>query len=259
MVIGSKVHKFVHAATVSKKVRQRWTSTSTSSTLITCSHAPSVANCTHHTTPDISIRSNIQHLLSFAESVPRDFISKQNWPRHMNVHSDIKPFRCDLRQKWFTQNKSLTRHMKVHEDSTVTCSMCNKTCSTPEQLYTHYRGAHGKGYDTPCGEHYQWPARRACHQKDCTKCKNYRELKKIKKRFPMPFKKENQDSVAVKQELRNEWLFMNCALFVLYCEPWSSSHSETFSNMLCNKCFQCLCTVLKLKSIDGLYFVICIL
>ena len=124
--------------------------------------------------------------------------------KHMNMHSDIKPFGCDLCQKRFTQNKSLTGHMKVHEDSTVPCSMCDKTCSTPEQLYTHYRGVHGKGYDTPCREHYQWPARCACHQKDCTKCKNYRELKKIKKRFPMPFKNENQDSVAVKQELQNE-------------------------------------------------------
>ena len=124
--------------------------------------------------------------------------------KHMNVHSAIKPFGCNLCQKRFTQQKSLTRHMKVHEDRTVTCPMCDKTCATPEQLYTHYRGAHGKGYDTPCGEHYQWPAHRARHQKACTKCKNYRELKKIKKRFPMPFKKENQDSVAVKQELRNE-------------------------------------------------------
>ena len=46
--------------------------------LIICSHAPSVANCTLHTTPDISIRSNIQHLHFFAESVPKNFISKQN-------------------------------------------------------------------------------------------------------------------------------------------------------------------------------------
>ena len=92
--------------------------------------------------------------------------------KHMNVHSAIKPFGCDLCQKWFTQKKSLTRHMKVHEDSTVTCPMCDKTCSTPEQLYTHYRGVHGKGYDTPCREHSQWPAHRAHHQKACTKCKN---------------------------------------------------------------------------------------
>ena len=140
----------------------------------------------------------------FCRECSEGFHFQAELTKHMNVHSDIKPFRCDLCQKWFTQNKSLTRYMKVHEDSTVTCSMCDKTCSTPEQLYTHYSSAHRKGYDNPCREHYQWPARCACHQKDCTKCKNYRELKKIKKRFPMPFKKENQDSVAVKQELQNE-------------------------------------------------------
>ena len=81
--------------------------------------------------------------------------------RHMNVHSDVKPFGCDLCEKWFTPNKSLTRHMKVHDDNPVTCSMCDKTCQTPEQMYTHFRGAHGKGYRAPYGELYQWPAARA--------------------------------------------------------------------------------------------------
>ena len=123
--------------------------------------------------------------------------------KHMNVHSAVKPFGCQLCDKRFTQNKSFTRHMKVHACS-VTCSMCNKTCSTLEQLYTHFRGAHGKGYDTPCGEQYLWPACRACHQKGCTKCKNFKELKNIKKKCPMPFKKEKIDGAAVKQELRND-------------------------------------------------------
>ena len=81
--------------------------------------------------------------------------------RHMNVHNDVKPFGCDLCAKQFTQNKSLTRHKKVHDDNPVTCSMCDKTCQTPEQMYTHFRGAHGKGYRAPCGELYQWPVARA--------------------------------------------------------------------------------------------------
>ena len=48
--------------------------------------------------------------------------------RHMNVHSDVKPFPCDLCEKRFTQNKSLTRHKKIHDDNPVMCSMCDKTC-----------------------------------------------------------------------------------------------------------------------------------
>ena len=81
--------------------------------------------------------------------------------RHMNVHNDVKPFGCDICAKRFTQNKSLTRHKKVHDDNPVMCSMCDKTCQTPEQMYTHFRGVHGKGYRAPCGELYQWPAARA--------------------------------------------------------------------------------------------------
>ena len=119
--------------------------------------------------------------------------------RHMNVHSDVKPFGCDLCEKWFTQNKSLTRHMKGHDDNPVMCSMCDKTCQTWEQMYTHFRGAHRKGYRAPCGELYQWPAARAQHQGDCTPCKNHLELQKLKKKFPMPFKKE-ESACTVKQE-----------------------------------------------------------
>ena len=123
----------------------------------------------------------------------------------MNVHNDVKPFGCDVCEKWFTQNKSLTRHKKVHDDNVVSCSMCAKTCQTPEQMYTHFRGAHGKGYRAPCGELYQWPAARARHQGDCTPCKNHLELRKLRKKFPMPFKKED-NGCTVKQEKqeRNE-------------------------------------------------------
>ena len=81
--------------------------------------------------------------------------------RYMNVHNDVKPFGCDLCERRFTKNKSLTRHKKVHDDNPVTCSMCDKTCQTPEQMYMHFRGAHGKGYRAPCGELYQWPVGRA--------------------------------------------------------------------------------------------------
>ena len=46
---------------------------------------------------------------------------------------------------------------------------------------------------------YQWPAARARHQGDCTPCKNHLELQKLKKKFPMPFKKE-ESAHTVKQE-----------------------------------------------------------
>ena len=169
----------------------------------------------------------------------------------MNVHSDVKPFGCDLCAKRFTQNKSLTRHKKVHADNPVTCSMCDKTCQTLEQIYTHFRGAHGKGYRAPCGEQYQWPAAWARHQGDCTPCKHHLELRKLKKKFPMPFKKE-ESARTVKQEKqeqeRNEWTILHyvcfvCAnmwngwniYFIVVCEELSLLSFLTFREALSSK------------------------
>ena len=164
--------------------------------------------------------------------------------KHMNVHSAIKPFGCNLCQKWFTQQKSLTRHMKVHEDRTVTCSMCDKTCTTPEQLYTHYRGAHGKGYDTPVGnitsgQHIVLTIRRPVPN-----AKTIKNWKRSRKGFPCPSRRRTK---TVLQWNKNYEMsdFSWTVLFVC------------FVNVLCNKCFQCLCTVLK--EYWWLYFVICIL
>ena len=91
-------------------------------------------------------------------------------------------------------------------------------------MYTHFRGAHGKGYRATCGELYQWPAARAQHQGGCTPCKNHLELRKLKKKFPMPFKKEDSGHT-VKQEKqeRNEWTILHYVFFAC-ANMWNSSH-----------------------------------
>ena len=105
----------------------------------------------------ISAQHQIEHTppTHFCLECSQGFHFDAELQRHMNMHNDVKPFGCDLCAKWFTQNKSLTRHKKVHDDNPVTCSMCDKTCQTPEQMYTHFRDAHRKGYRAPCGELYQ--------------------------------------------------------------------------------------------------------
>ena len=43
-------------------------------------------------------------------------------------------------------------------------------CATQDRYYSHYRGAHGKGYTARCGKYCQWPASRARHHEKCDTC-----------------------------------------------------------------------------------------
>ena len=90
--------------------------------------------------------------------------------KHVAVHSEVLPYGCSSFGKCFAQAKSLSRHQELHSNKTVVCSQCDKVCASQDRYYSHYRGAHGKGYTAKCGKHYQWPAARAHHQENCDKC-----------------------------------------------------------------------------------------
>ena len=62
---------------------------------------------------------------------------------------------------------------------------------TQEQMYTHTRGAHGRGYVAPCGDWSQWPGKRARHQKKCDQCKELMKMQTYK-RFPGTIQKRNE-------------------------------------------------------------------
>ena len=90
--------------------------------------------------------------------------------RHTPVHSTVLPFPCTLCDKRFASSKSLTRHSVIHSNLLFQCSLCEKAYPTPDRWYAHFRGAHGKGYDAPCGDHFNWPGARARHQEHCKIC-----------------------------------------------------------------------------------------
>ena len=114
--------------------------------------------------------------------------------RHAAVHSDILPYPCTTCDKHFAQKKSLKRHENIHTNTLHKCDKCEKVCTTPDHLYSHQRGAHGKGYISKCGKfQYQWPAGRACHQDVCDECQNIiaeeYKCKFVKGTVPKPAKK----------------------------------------------------------------------
>ena len=106
---------------------------------------------------------------------------KSELDRHMPVHSTVLPFPCSKCTRRFGLEKSRTRHEKCHENKSFVCSECDKVTDTQDKLYTHFCGAHGKGYNAKCGEHFQWPATRAHHQEKCTKCQLIIEQEEIVK------------------------------------------------------------------------------
>ena len=118
--------------------------------------------------------------------------------RHVGVHNTVLPFACTQCEKRYAAKKTLDRHVKEHLDATFTCDQCDKTAPTQEKMYSHYRGAHGSGYEAPCGDWSQWPGKRARHQKNCDKCK---ELLQLKKRKNVPFKLTQDFKTQVKSEV----------------------------------------------------------
>ena len=101
----------------------------------------------------------------------KGYTYKSELDRHITVHSTVLPFGCDKCPKRFAQIKSRNRHVEVHNNKTFVCSQCDKVAGTKEKMYSHFRGAHSKGYNAKCGKHCQWPATRAHHQENCDACK----------------------------------------------------------------------------------------
>ena len=65
--------------------------------------------------------------------------------------------------------KSHTRHMQIPRGFTFKCGKCTYTY-LEDRLYIHFHGTRSKGYDEPCGKHFQWPGARAQHQDNCDEC-----------------------------------------------------------------------------------------
>ena len=133
---------------------------------------------------------------------------------HETVHKDILPFPCNACTKRFASEKSLRRHKNVHNETSIPCEVCGKISTTPEHHYSHFHGAHGKGYTSKCGQTFQWPATRARHYESCTTCENIfaqeaaEKLKRKKKTDSGPSPKKikaegNTDSIAeMKQQVQ---------------------------------------------------------
>ena len=76
--------------------------------------------------------------------------AKLKFNRHLNVHSDEKPYSCVARGCSFTRKlkQSLNCHMAVHSSIDFNCTICGKKFTQKHYLIEHMNNTHDEV--TPC-------------------------------------------------------------------------------------------------------------
>ena len=120
----------------------------------------------------------------FCAICSRGFAYQNQLDNHVGVHSDeLKKF-CPDCGRSFASDRTLSRHAVIHQNLSFNCSDCTKVFNAKEKLHRHWRGMHGEGFTSLCGQfNYKSPTKHQIHQKDCTECGIQRVLKNRKK-FP---------------------------------------------------------------------------
>ena len=106
----------------------------------------------------------------------RGFDYQSQLDMHTPTHDPSAKVYCENCGKGFATCHSITRHAQVHLGLTFSCDQCPKQFNMKEKLTRYFRGSHGAGYWSLCGDfHFQWPGKCTHHQEICDDCK---ELKK---------------------------------------------------------------------------------
>ena len=61
------------------------------------------------------------------------------------MHIGVKPFKCDLCEKTFTQRTSLVKHIRIHTGlKPYECDICGKTFSQNSHVAQHKKGLYNR-------------------------------------------------------------------------------------------------------------------
>lgn len=76
-----------------------------------------------------------------------DFRVKQYLKYHMNKHSTVKPFECDVCKKRFKHKKSYEKHMALGRHRKMTdvehdCDFCDESFASKDLLVDHFAEVH---------------------------------------------------------------------------------------------------------------------
>ncbi|XP_076306605.1 MDS1 and EVI1 complex locus protein EVI1-A-like isoform X3 [Tachypleus tridentatus] len=107
-------------------------------------------NCTKVFTDPSNLQRHIrsQHIGARSHACPdcgKTFATSSGLKQHMHIHSSVKPFRCEVCLKAYTQFSNLCRHKRMHANCRmqVKCHRCGQRFSTASSLSKHKRFCEG--------------------------------------------------------------------------------------------------------------------
>ncbi|XP_043190611.1 histone-lysine N-methyltransferase MECOM-like [Amphibalanus amphitrite] len=103
-------------------------------------------NCTRVFRDPSALQKHIraQHVGARAHACPecgKTFATSSGLKQHTHIHSSVKPFRCEVCQKAYTQFSNLCRHKRNHVDcrKQIKCGRCSQVFSHETSLTKHKR------------------------------------------------------------------------------------------------------------------------
>ena len=99
---------------------------------------------------------------------------------NMKIHMRTNLIPCLYCRLKFTTNKAMINHAKKHNALWIKCAYCSESFDTKWNKKQHERGAHGEGWEAPCGQKCLWPGKLRSHKKSCGRCKDIIHKKQTK-------------------------------------------------------------------------------